>query len=241
MLRKCALFLLLLLVCGSVSARAERTVVCATSADVPPLEFVDDEGKIVGYAIDLIRAAGGIAGFKAEFKKVSRDALAAGLQSGQYDAICSSVGLDEESRKAMDVSTPYLLAKQVMLVNSGTTIYSTTPAQTLRVGTLPGIAPARLQGARMTTFNNLAKAMEEVYVKGLDGVVSDEVVGAYFATVKYQGRLMVTGYLGDAGKNAYSVAVKKGNKEILSLVNQGISTVQAREIDKELGMKWFAR
>lgn len=240
MLRTCVLLLLLLLGWDE-SALAERTIVCATSVDIPPMEFVDAEGNAAGYAIDLFRAVGRIAGFKAEFKTVKRDEIVAGLQSGQYDAICSSVLLDEEARKAMDISTPYHLARKVLVVNEATRIHSSTSMQGAIIGVPPGIGAGNLPGARITIYRNIAKAMEDLYVNRLDGVICDNTVAAYFASVTYQNRLKVTGYLGQGDRVSYAVAVKKGDKEVLDLLNRGISTVRARDIDKELRMKWFTR
>lgn len=240
MLKTCALLLLLLLG-GGESALAERTIVCATSADIPPMEFVDEQGNVAGYGVDLLRAVGRIAGFKAEFKTVKRKAIITGLQDGQYDAICSSALLDEEARKSMDISSPYHIASQVMVVNGDTRIDSTTSMRGLAIGVLSATGTDRLQGARIKIYGDVAKAMEDLYVKRLDGVICDDTVAAYFATVTYQNKLKVTGYLGQGGRVSYGVAVKKGDAEALNLLNQGISTVQAREIDKELRLKWFAR
>lgn len=240
MLRTCALLLLLLLCCGE-SALAERTIVCAASADMPPMEFLDKDGSIAGYAIDMIRAAGRVAGFKAEFKTVAREALAKGLQEGQYDAICSSAFMGEEVVQALGISAPYHVAKEVLVVNNATAIFSTTSMLGLRIGVLPGTHPERLEGAKIKAYPALAAAMEDLYVSRLDGVVADDAVGTHFATVKYQDKLKVTGYLGERGRIKYSVAVKKGNQEVLALLNQGISGVQARAIDKELQLKWFSR
>lgn len=240
MLRTCALLLLLLLG-GGESALAERTIVCATSANLPPMAFVDAEDNIAGFTIDLLRAVGRIAGFKAEFKIVKADTLVEGLQAGQYDAICSTAFLDEEARKSMDISSPFHIANQVLVVNQDTRIDSTTSMRGLSIGVLAG-GTAQPQGARIKVFNDVTKAMEGLYVKKLDGVICDDTVAAYFASVIYQNRLKVTGYLGQRDTRiSYGVAVKKGDKEALALLNQGISTVQAREIDKELRMKWFAR
>lgn len=241
MLRTSVLLLLVLLLCGGKTAMAERTIVCATSADAPPVEFIDKEGNIAGYAIDVLRAAGRIAGFKAEFKKVARESLAAGLQDGQYDALCATAYLGEEARKAMDFTSPYLIAQQVMVVNADTRVNSTTSAQGMYIGVLAGARGDLLPGARIKPYQNLGRAMEDLYVNRLFGVVCDNVVAAYFAKVKYQNKLTVTGYLREGARVEYAVAVKKGNKEALQLLDEGISGVVARDITREFGMKWFTQ
>lgn len=233
--------LLVLLFCGGRSALAEQTVVFAVSADLPPMEFLDKNGAVTGFAVDMMRAAGRIAGFKAEFKAVAREGLAAGLQEGQFDAICSSAPIGGEELQGMDLSSSYYVAREVMLVNDATAIYSTTSLAGKRIGVLPATRTEGLVGASIRTYASLATAMEDLYVNRLDGVISDSAVGTYFATVKYQDKLKVTGYLGEGQKVNYGVAVKKGNQPVLALLNQGISGVKARAVDKELQLKWFSR
>ena len=45
----------------------------------------------------------------------------------------------------------------------------------------------------------------------------------------------------DTGDEYYGIAVKKGNKEVLDLINKGIEAVQAKGIDKELRAKWIGQ
>ena len=101
------------------TAMAEKTIVFATDSTWPPMEFVDENKNIVGFAIDYMTAAGKLAGFKAEFKAVAWDGIFAGLAGGQYDAICSSVSITEERKKKMDFSEPYFKVRQALVVKKG--------------------------------------------------------------------------------------------------------------------------
>jgi polar amino acid transport system substrate-binding protein len=43
----------------------------------------------------------------------------------------------------------------------------------------------------------------------------------------------------DTGDEYYGVAVKKGNTEVLNLINKGIKAVLEKGIDKQLKAKWL--
>jgi polar amino acid transport system substrate-binding protein len=58
---------------------AETTIVFATDATWPPMEFVNDQKQVVGYAIDFMTAAGKEAGFTPVFKNTAWDGIFAGL------------------------------------------------------------------------------------------------------------------------------------------------------------------
>ena len=52
-----------------------------------------------------MKAAAKEAGFTAEFKAVAWDGIFAGLASGKYNAICSSVSITDERKKTMGVAS----------------------------------------------------------------------------------------------------------------------------------------
>ena len=71
MLKKVVLlFCALMLVAGAAFAET-KTIVFATDSTWPPMEFVNADQQIVGFAIVYMTKAGELAGFKAEFKAVA--------------------------------------------------------------------------------------------------------------------------------------------------------------------------
>ena len=241
MLKKCIMVLLLVALTGS-SAWAEKTIVCATHAQWPPMEFVNDDGKLVGYTIDFMEAVAGVAGFTVVFKSVAWEDMLPGLNEGKYDAICSSASITEERKKEVDFSLPYYVLRQMFVIQADTRMAIIRGKTGLRVGAQKGTTgyalAQTLPQINLKPYDDIADAMEELYVNRLDGVMSDEPVAVYYARTKYQNMLKVTGYPPNSPKERYAVAVKKGNTEVLDLINQGISVVRARGIDRELRIKW---
>ena len=84
----------------------------ATNANWPPLEYVDENGEIVGFEIDLINAMSEVSGVPMDYVNTSWDTIFAGLANGQYDAIASGVTVTEERKLTIDFC-PYSARRSV--------------------------------------------------------------------------------------------------------------------------------
>ena len=133
MLRTLTVFFVLLAAL-SRPAFAETTIVFATDATWPPMEFVDNQKQVVGYAIDFVTAAGKEAGFTPVFKNTAWDGIFAGLAAGKYDAVVSSVSITEERKKAMDFSEPYFTVRQALIVNKSSAVKTLAELKGQKVG-----------------------------------------------------------------------------------------------------------
>jgi polar amino acid transport system substrate-binding protein len=221
-----------------------RTIVIAQDATWPPMEFVNEKKEIVGFDTDLMKAVAREAGFKVEFKNVAWDGIFGGLAAGKYDAICSSVTITKERKKTMDFSTPYFKIRQGLVVPKDSTAKSLDDmkGKTLgaQIGTTGFFAIKRTEGVIPKSYDEIGLAMEDLYNGRIDGVVCDDPVAALYALQKpeYKAKLKIAAVL-DTGDEYYGVAVKKGNTEVLNLINKGIKAVLEKGIDKQLKAEWL--
>lgn len=89
-----------------------------TNSGYPPYEFYDTrDGKkeLVGYDIDLGNVIAKEIGVKAEFVDMDFDALIPSLLSGKIDIILAGMVENEERKKSVDFSIPYLEDKTVIV------------------------------------------------------------------------------------------------------------------------------
>ncbi len=236
------------LVCLAVlcnSAWAQKTVVFATDATWPPMEFVNVDKEVVGYAIDFMTAAAKEAGFTPVFKNTAWDGIFAGLASNRYDAIVSSVTVTEDRKKAMDFTEPYFSVRQALIVNKKSDAKSLTDLKGKKVGAQIGttgyFAIKAVEGVEAKSYDEIGLAMEDLNVGRIVAVVCDDPVAANYALTRYKDTLKIAAVM-DAGEvENYGVATKKGNKEIIDLINKGIKAVKAKGIDLELKKKWIGQ
>ena len=244
MMKRIAFFLLAIL--GLAPSAWARTIVIAQDATWPPMEFVDDNKQIVGFDTDYMKAVAKEAGFVVELKNVAWDGIFAGLDAGKYDAVCSSVTITDERKATMDFSIPYFKVRQALVVPKSSTARSIEEMQgkTLggQIGTTGYFAVKKAKGVNGKSYDEIGLAMEDLFNGRLDGVVCDDPVAAQYALQKpeYAAKLKIAAVL-DTGDEFYGVAVKKGNKEVLDLINKGIKAVQEKGLDKELRAKWIGQ
>ena len=244
MFRK-AILIFVTLVVMSGSAWAEKTIIFATDATWPPMEFVDANKNIVGYSIDFLTAAGKEVGFKPVFKNTAWDGIFAGLASGRYDSISSSVSITEERQKKMDFSEPYFIVQQALIVKKDSTVKDLADLKGKKVGGQIGttgyFAIKAAKGLEPKSYDEIGLAMEDLNVGRISAVVCDDPVAANYALIKYKDTLKIASVVKTDKPEYYGFPVKKGNKEVLDLINKGIEAVKAKGIDKELKKKWIGQ
>jgi polar amino acid transport system substrate-binding protein len=243
-MKKIALMLLLALSMVN-SAWAQKEVVFATDATWPPMEFVDAEKNIVGYSIEYMKAVGEAAGFKPVFKNMAWDGIFAGLATGKYDAICSSVSITDDRKKTMDFSTPYFKVRQALIVSKKSSVTSLDGLKGKKVGGQIGttgyFAIKAAAGVEAKSYDEVGLAMEDLNVGRIDAVVCDDPVAANYALNQYKDTLKIAAILETGEVEFYGIAVNKGNKEVQDLINKGIAAVIASGKEKELQQKWIGQ
>jgi polar amino acid transport system substrate-binding protein len=221
-----------------------RTIVVAQDATWPPMEFVNEKKEIVGFDTDLMIAVAKEAGFKVEFKNVAWDGIFGALAAGKVDVICSSVTITEERKRSMDFSIPYFKIRQGLVVPKDSTAKTLNDmkGKTLgaQIGTTGFFAIKKTEGVNPKSYDEIGLAMEDLYNGRIDGVVCDDPVAALYALQKpeYKAKLKIAAVL-DTGDEHYGVAVKKGNAEVLNLINKGIKAVLEKGLDQQLKTKWL--
>jgi polar amino acid transport system substrate-binding protein len=225
-------------------AAAKKTLTVATDATWPPMEFVDAQKNIVGYDIDFLKAAAKEGGFDVVFKNTAWDGIFAGIEAGKYDAIISSVTITDERKKTMDFSEPYINAGQILVVpKKDKTTKKLADLKGKKVGAQIGTTGAmevkKNVGVELKTYDEIGLAFEDMAAGRVAAVVCDTPVAANYALQRkeYKENFKIVGK--PFTEEYYGVVVKKGNKELLDLLNKGIKQVKAKGLDKAINKKWL--
>ncbi|MDC7127106.1 MAG: basic amino acid ABC transporter substrate-binding protein [Spirochaetales bacterium] len=227
---------------ASGQQESDGKIVIASDCTWPPMEFVNEDKEIVGYDIDFIRAVAEEAGFEVEIRNTAWDGIFASLGNGECDAVISSVTITDERKKTMDFSTPYINAGQVLIVtkdSSAVTLADLAGKELgAQIGTTGAIAIDE-SDATLKSYDELGLAIADLANGRIDGVVADTPIAANYVLQNdtYKEQLKIVG--DTFTEEYYGVAVKKGNAEVLELINKGIKAVQEKGIDKELEAKWL--
>ena len=100
---------------GSADASGDVLVV-GTEPTFPPFDTTDDEGNIVGFDMDLIKAIAETQGFEVEFRNQEFDGLIPALTTGTIDIIAAGMDASPERAEQVDFSDPYYEASLIVAV-----------------------------------------------------------------------------------------------------------------------------
>jgi polar amino acid transport system substrate-binding protein len=236
---------LTLLVACTPEEEETTMITVASDATWPPMEFVDEDQQIVGFDIDLMNAIAEAGGFEVEFQNTAWDGIFAGLANGDYDAVISSVTITEDRMRTMDFSTPYINAGQVLVVRQDAPADWETLADLVgesvgaQIGTTGAIAVGEVNGVELRTYDEIGLAIEDLAQGRIAGVVADTPIAADFAlqNENYSSVLQIVGE--PFTEEFYGVAVRRGNDEVLDMINAGLEIVLNDGTIEELQDKWL--
>jgi polar amino acid transport system substrate-binding protein len=240
-----SLCLLCLGATGAMSAGPHFVV--AHDATWPPMEFMDQQRKIVGYSVEYIDAVAKEAGFTVEHKSVAWDGIFAGLAGKKYDIISSSVTITAERGRVMDFSTPYYEVRQALLTPKDAVVEKLEDMKGKRVGAQIGttgfMAIKKIAGIDVVTYDEIGLAMADLDARRIDAVICDDPVATNYIldNADYAAKMKVALIVPSDEPEYYGFAVAKGNRDTLELLNTGISLVKEKGIEAELRKKWIGQ
>ena len=221
-----------------------KVYVFATDATWPPMEFVNDEGEIVGFDIDLMAAVAEASGFEYEVRNTAWDGIFAGLANGAYDGVLSSVTILDERKETMDFSVPYVNAGLILVVRAdyagGDQLEDFVGKRVgAQQGTTGDFAIEAISGIERRAYDDLGLAVEDMVNGNLDAVVCDSVTGINYVAdnENFAGKLKILGE--PFTEEEFGIAVRKGDTELLKLINDGLAEVFADGTHAELVEKWL--
>ncbi len=222
------------------------SIVVATDASFPPMEYVDENKEIVGFDIDLMVAIAERVGLEVEFKNTAWDGIFAGLESGAYDAILSSVTITPERQEVYDFSVPYINAGQAVVVLADETEIASDqdlPGKTAgaQIGTTGALVIQEMDDVTLREYDSIDLAFFDLLNGNLDAVVVDTPVAADFALAsdQFAGKLKIVGE--PFTDEYYGLLVRKGEmKDLLDLFGEGLEQIKADGTYDRIYAKWIS-
>jgi polar amino acid transport system substrate-binding protein len=96
----------------------------------PPMEYFDVDGKTpIGFDVAMAKAVAAKMGLKVEFVDTAWDGIFAGVDSGKYDCIMSSVTINPARQGAHNFSKPYVSNTLAMVLLKGSKVTARIPQE----------------------------------------------------------------------------------------------------------------
>lgn len=225
---------------NNAAAEEEKVLIVGTEPTFPPFEFTED-GKDVGFDIDLLQAISDKIGYKMEIKNLGFDALIPALKSGQIDIIAAGMDATEERRKQVDFTDVYFDGGYTLVVrkdNTDITGYDSLPGKT--VGAQVGARAAyyaREHGATVKEFDTNSQGWMELEAGTCDAVSIDSAVAMYYLR---QGGDQSLKLVDDLIRDRHvAMAISKDKPELRDKINNALRELKADGTYASLYKKWF--
>ncbi len=226
---------------GTVT-KTEGVMTFGTNAEFPPFEFVAGTGVIDQYdGIDMAIAKQ-IAeenGMTAAIENMEFDSLLIALQNGQIDAVIAGMTVTEERKEAVDFSTPYYTATQVMIVKEDSDIAAAADMADKKICVIQGYTGevcVNDMGYPYEAFKKGTEAVMELVNGKCDVVVIDSATAQKYVNDNEGLKIVEDAAAFEAEE--YAIAVRKGNTELLDMINTAIDAKLADGTISELGVKY---
>lgn len=186
------------------ASKTQKVLKVGTEPSFAPFEFQKKDSKeFTGFDMDLIRAIGQKMNMKVEIANMGFDALIPGLKSGNIDIAVAGMSITPERQKAVDFSEPYYVSGLVVVVNKDNNAVKSiedlkNKKIAVQIGTTGATRAAKVPGAKVTSFNANSEVFMELKNKGVDAVIIDLPVAAYYITTAGKDSAKIVGKVMEA-------------------------------------------
>jgi len=222
---------------------AGRKIVVGGDRDYPPYEFLDKNGQPAGYNVDLTRAIAKVMGMEVEFRLGSWSEMRAALKSGRVDVLQGMSWSGERSSAEVEFSLPHAVVNHAVfarhdspLVNSLAEMAGKTVA-VHRAGIMHDYLVKTGFKGRLKLTDTPADALRLVAAGSADYAVVAIVPGMYLIRELKLNNLLPV--VRSVGTWRYCYAVKKGNDELLSRFNEGLSILKNNGEYQAIHNRWL--
>ncbi|HHS97461.1 MAG TPA: amino acid ABC transporter substrate-binding protein [Chloroflexi bacterium] len=243
-----AFCLLLLAACRPAPDALERVLESGVlrvgmDASFPPFEYIDGEGNLVGFDVDLAREIAARLGVEVQFAaNLPYDGLYDSLTAGQVDVIISALYVDPTRTADFAYSAPYFDAGQVLVVAEGTEgieEMSDLDGKTLAVefGSA-GDVEARAWERRLTSLTILpCQTPDEALGKVASGEADAALVDHLSALMTPVEGLRIVGQ--PVISEPYAVAARREDRRLLEAIDEILTAMRDDGTLGRLKARWF--
>ena len=234
-----AITCIFMVACGSEKEEKITKVYVGTNSEFAPFEFLED-GKIVGFDMDIIAEISKETGIEMELKDMSFDGLLPALQAKKIDMIIAGMTATEERKKAVNFSESYYMANQVIITaEDADDIPNFEGLKGKKVGVMLGftgdVVVSEIEGVEGKKYNAGYAAIMDLKAGKLDAVVLDGEPAKNF--VDNNKGIKITSAAGE--KEEYAIAVSKEKEELLKEINDALAKMKKNGTYDKLLKKWF--
>lgn len=229
-----------------VISRGELRV--GVSGDMPPMNLLTKEDKVIGMDVDLATMIAEAMGVKLNLQRIDFAGLLPALESGSIDMILSNMTMTPDRNLKVAFVGPYftsgkgLLTKRSTLAEAKKLEDLNSPQFTfaaLKGSTSEAVARSGAPQAKLLTVNTENEGVQMVIDGKADGMLADFPICAV-AAFRHQGSGLVP-VVAPLTYEPIGIAVPKGDPQLVNWLQNFLNSIEKAGYMKGLGEKWFAK
>lgn len=211
----------------------------SNSGVYPPFELMEN-GKLVGFDIDLSNLIAADLGVKADIQVVDFKGLIPALKSGKTDMLITALTYTEERARQVAFSKPYYpTAMAITVRKSEAGIASKDALRGKKLGAEMGSTGDKearaVPDADTKTYDTLMLAMKDLEIGRLDAVISTLPPVQYLIHRNFQDLKVSYRY----NEGYVAIAMRPEDRRLLAAIDQALDHLKSSGKMRELEIKWF--
>jgi len=213
----------------------------------PPMGFRDENQEIVGFDIDAAREVCKRLGIELKLQPIDWSAKEQELNTGNIDCIWNGFTINEERKKNVLFTEPYMNNRQVVVVMGDSDYMALSDLEGKKVALQAGSSAADALNNAKDFKDKLAEVIElddnmtalmDLEKGGVDAVIMDEVVAGY--NIQMQGKNFRI--LDEAlGNEEYGVGFRKNDRKLMEKVQETLKEMAKDGTLAKISEKWMGR
>ena len=218
------------------------------TGDYRPFEYHDEKtNQMVGYDIDVATAIAKKIGVPLEVKDMQFTSLIPTLQIGQADLIIAAMYITDERKAVVDFADSYMDTGMVLVTRANdTAIKSTKDLDGKVVGVKAGATSEKVaqdlkdKGQATITIKSYKETVD--YLMDLEAGRTDASINDLLNQLEYNKTHPNVKIVGEPfTKSSLGIAVKKGDKELVDLINSVLKDMTQNGEKDNLYKKWLTK
>jgi ABC-type amino acid transport substrate-binding protein len=205
----------------------------------PPYNYINDKNELEGFDIDIANEVAKKLGVKANLVATPWDSMIPALTGKKFDIIISDMAITEERKKKVAFSDPYFTTGNQLFVPKNSPIKEPKEMKGKKIGVTISTTASEMatkNGADIKLYKNDFLAFEDLVNGRLDGVATDQGVGAKIIIDRNYDLKAVDGLL---NTELAGMTIRKNDNELRNEINKVIKEMQKDGSYEAISKKWF--
>lgn len=211
-----------------------------------PYNYLDENKEYTGFDVDIAKELAERIDVEAEFVAQDFSGLIPGLQKDKFDILVSQVTITEDRQKQVDFTEPYITNEvKVIVTEDNNEVQSVEDFKGRTIGAVMGtndeaflrneLMP-QVGDFKLNTYDDVLTTLKDLDAGRIDATINN--VYALKPVIEKNGYDVKA--VGEPVKSDQAaVAVKKGNTELVEVLNAALEEMKQDGTYEEIFVKWF--